>query len=141
MLWTNHYCLEFSHKVIKLVLSSKGLHWVTSSNGFFPNNRKSGRILGCQIGFNNSLPTYLTITQIAWLNAIAKLHNDIVYRGRLQNPTAGWPAVPSGSGRLSLFRTIETGRNRRSTGGWVLKPSLGNKHYTHGYNRSSKSCV
>ena len=45
-------------------------------------------------------------------------------KGRLQNPTAGWPAVPSGSGRLSLFRTIETGRNRRSTGGWVLKPSL-----------------
>ena len=33
-------------------------------------------------------------------------------KGRLQNPTAGWPAVPSGSGRLSLFRTIETGRNR-----------------------------
>ena len=35
-----------------------------------------------------------------------------VYKGRLQNPTAGWPAVPSGSGRLSLFRTIEAGRNR-----------------------------
>ena len=34
------------------------------------------------------------------------------YKGRLQNPTAGWPAVPSGSGRLSLFRTIETGQNR-----------------------------
>ena len=34
------------------------------------------------------------------------------------------PAVPSGSGRLSLFRTIETRRNCRSTGGWVLKPSL-----------------
>ena len=33
-------------------------------------------------------------------------------KGRLQNPTAGWPAVPSGTGRLSLFRTIETGRNR-----------------------------
>ena len=33
-------------------------------------------------------------------------------KGRLQNPTAGWPAVPSGSGRLTLFRTIETGRNR-----------------------------
>ena len=33
-------------------------------------------------------------------------------KGQLQNPTAGWPAVPSGSGRLSLFRTIETGRNR-----------------------------
>ena len=29
-----------------------------------------------------------------------------------QNPTAGWTAVPSGSGRLSLFRTIETWRNR-----------------------------
>ena len=36
----------------------------------------------------------------------------IIIKGRLQNPTAGWPAVPSGSGRLSLFRTIETGRNR-----------------------------
>ena len=35
-----------------------------------------------------------------------------ISKGRLQNPTAGWPAVPSGSGRLSLFRTIETGRNR-----------------------------
>ena len=35
-----------------------------------------------------------------------------VFYGRLQNPTAGWPAVPSGSGRLSLLRTIETGRNR-----------------------------
>ena len=32
--------------------------------------------------------------------------------GALQNPTAGWPAVPSGSGWLSLFITIETGRNR-----------------------------
>ena len=29
-----------------------------------------------------------------------------------------------GSGRLALFRTIGTGRNRRPTGGWVLKPSL-----------------
>ena len=35
-----------------------------------------------------------------------------LFKGRLQNPTAGWPAVSSGSGRLSLFRTIETGRNR-----------------------------
>ena len=35
-----------------------------------------------------------------------------ITKGRLQNPTAGWPAVPFGSGRLSLFRTIETGRNR-----------------------------
>ena len=33
-----------------------------------------------------------------------------ICKGRLQNPTVGWPAVPSGSG--SLFRTIETGRNR-----------------------------
>ena len=33
-------------------------------------------------------------------------------KGRLQNPTAGWPAVLSGSGRLSLFRTIETGLKR-----------------------------
>ena len=33
-------------------------------------------------------------------------------KGRLQNPTAGWPGVLSGSGRLSLFRTIETERNR-----------------------------
>ena len=32
--------------------------------------------------------------------------------GRLQNPTAGRLPVPSGSGRLSLFRTIETARNR-----------------------------
>ena len=47
----------------------------------------------------------------------------LLSKGRLQNPTAGWPAVLSGSRRLSLFRTIETGRNRRSTGGWVLKPS------------------
>ena len=36
-------------------------------------------------------------------------------KGRLQNPTAGWPAVLSGSGRLSLFRTIKTGRNRTET--------------------------
>ena len=33
-------------------------------------------------------------------------------KGPLQNPTASWPAVPSGPGRLSLFRTIETGRNQ-----------------------------
>ena len=32
----------------------------------------------------------------------------------------------TGFGRLSFFRTIETRRNRRSTRGWVLKPSLGN---------------
>ena len=42
------------------------------------------------------------------LNPLIRTH----CKGRLQNPTAGWPAVPSGSGRLSLFRTIETGRNR-----------------------------
>ena len=36
----------------------------------------------------------------------------LVTKGRLQNPTAGCPAVPSGSGRLSLFRTIETAWNR-----------------------------
>ena len=37
------------------------------------------------------------------------------------------PAVPFESGRLSLFRTIEsarTGQNCRSTGGWVFKPSF-----------------
>ena len=33
-------------------------------------------------------------------------------KGRLQNPTPGWPAVPFGSRRLSLFRTTETGLNR-----------------------------
>ena len=35
-----------------------------------------------------------------------------IVKGRLQNPTAGSPAVPPGSWRVSLFRTIETGRNR-----------------------------
>ena len=33
-------------------------------------------------------------------------------KGRLQNPTAGWPAVPSGSGRFLLFLTMTTARNR-----------------------------
>ena len=37
---------------------------------------------------------------------------DHITMGRLQNPTAGCPAVPSGFGRLSLFRKIETNRNR-----------------------------
>ena len=31
--------------------------------------------------------------------------------GQLQNPIAGWPVVLPSSGRLSLFRTIETGQN------------------------------
>ena len=31
--------------------------------------------------------------------------------GATSNPTAGWPPVPSDSGRLALFRSIETGRN------------------------------
>ena len=31
---------------------------------------------------------------------------------RLQNPTAGWPAVPSGSGRFLSFWTMATARNR-----------------------------
>ena len=35
----------------------------------------------------------------------------LFYKGRLQNPTADWPAVPSGSRGLSLFRTIKTGQN------------------------------
>ena len=49
--------------------------------------------------------------------------------GRLGLGAASKPnrRLTGGSARLlavSLFRTIETGRNRRSTGGWVLKPSL-----------------
>ena len=36
----------------------------------------------------------------------------MLYKGRLQNPTASRPPVPSGSGRLSLSRTIETDQNR-----------------------------
>ena len=51
---------------------------VTSNYGFLSDNRWED--LGCQIYFNNSLHKYLTITQIAWLNAIPKLHNGIVYR-------------------------------------------------------------
>ena len=63
----------------------------------------------------------------------------------LQNPTASWPAVPSGSGRLSLFRTIETGwncwvgfwsRTCRSTGGWVLKPPLSTNKPMHYFSLS-----
>ena len=34
-------------------------------------------------------------------------------KGQLQNPYAGWLAVPPVSGRMSLFRTKETGQNRR----------------------------
>ena len=43
--------------------------------------------------------------------------NYHTFKGRLQNPTAAWPAVPSGYGWLPLFRTI-------GTAGWVLKSSL-----------------
>ena len=45
-------------------------------------------------------------------------------------PLHGWLAVPSGSGQLSLFRTIQTdwtGRNCWSTPGWVLKSPSTNK--------------
>ena len=34
------------------------------------------------------------------------------FKGQLQNPTAGWTVVPSGSGGMSLFRTKQTSRNR-----------------------------
>ena len=34
-------------------------------------------------------------------------------KGQLHTPTAGWSAVPPVSGRMSLFRTKETGQNRR----------------------------
>ena len=47
--------------------------------------------------------------------------------GRLQNQTAGWPAVPSGPAGFYCSKQWQapgTGRNRRSTGGWVLKPPL-----------------
>ena len=33
--------------------------------------------------------------------------------GTASNPTAGWPAVPSGSGRFLLLETMTTARNRR----------------------------
>ena len=45
-------------------------------------------------------------------------------KGRLQNPTAGWPAVPPGFYCSEQWQPPGTGRNRRSTGGWVLKPPL-----------------
>ena len=48
-------------------------------------------------------------------------------KGRLQNPTAAWPAVPSGSAWFLLFKQWQpprTGQNCRSTAGWVLKSPL-----------------
>ena len=39
-----------------------------------------------QIVFDNGSPKYLTITQIAWLNAIPKLHNVIIYRQFIMIP-------------------------------------------------------
>ena len=34
-----------------------------------------------------------------------KQMDELMGKGRLQNPTAGWPTVPPGYGRLPLFRT------------------------------------
>ena len=45
------------------------------------------------------------------------------FKGQLQNPTAGWPVVSSSSGRLSLFRTIEPGRNRLEPPGFETVPN------------------
>ena len=39
-------------------------------------------------------------------------YGPLIDKRRLEHPTAGRPTVPSGSGQLSLFRTIETSRDR-----------------------------
>ena len=74
------------------------------------------------------------------------LWNIIIIKGRLQNPTAGWPAVVSGFGRLSLFRTIATGRNwteplvnRRL--GFEAVPKVKQHGWRHGWLNRHDLCL
>ena len=64
-----------------------------------------------------------------------------IVKGRLQHSTDVWPAVSFGCERLSLFKTLATAPNRRSTSGWVLKSSLSLCVQTVKVNVQSKSYI
>ena len=100
-------------KIIKGILSDSGNLFKAQFNSIQSiqfNSVQFNSIQVTSVQFNSGQVSSIQFDSI-WFDLIRfdSIHR---YKGRLQNLTAGWPAVPSCSGRLPLFRSIETGQSR-----------------------------